>query len=163
MSHRKPPRPNWEKGPGFCRWCGEPVTKPDGSASKRRWHPGCLEAYGIAAWPESARVAVWAKDRGICQGCKTDLAARANETFPSRSIESLRTRLPSWAPAWQADHIRPLIEGAGLDLAFFAVENLQVLCDRCHKRKTAKESAERANARQEVKKTARDHAQTTLL
>lgn len=130
-THRRPPLPHWDKGQGHCRWCGE-ACEPH-----RRWHGPCVTAYKIACWPSEARFAAWVKDKGVCQGCALDLAAAAHAEYPHRAtVESFRKTLPNWGPKWHCDHIRPLIEGDGTDLSFWAVENLRVLCVPCHKKET---------------------------
>lgn len=48
---------------------------------------------------------------------------------------------------WNADHVRPLVGGRGQDLSYFAEDNLQTLCWRCHREKTRKETGERAAKR----------------
>lgn len=49
---------------------------------------------------------------------------------------------PSWNSCWQADHIVPLIDGGG-----HGMDNLQLLCDGCHRKKTAQEATDRARKR----------------
>lgn len=133
MSHRKPPLPaHYRTAPrGICRWCNEPVLNQAGEASKGRWHPACVTAFKLIHWPAETRLAVWIRDRGICRRCGTDLAAAAHAVCPKGDVESLRKRLPSYAPKWQHDHIRPLIEANG-DLSFWELSNVQVLCHECH-------------------------------
>lgn len=144
-SHRRPPLPHWQKGQGFCRWCGE-ACEP-----QRRWHSHCVEAYKIACWPASARFAVWVKDKGICQLCRRDLAAEAHATHAyGETVEHYRKTLPSWAPPWQADHIVPLIEANPADLNHWSLANLRVLCLRCHKGETKALAGRRAKARKEI-------------
>lgn len=146
-AHRRPPLPHWTKGPGFCRWCGK-ACEPS-----RRWHSHCVEAYKIAAWPASARFAVWVKDGGVCQGCRRDLAAEtaAHEwNREGKSANHFRKVLCNWGPAWQCDHIRPLIEGDPNDLTLWTVANLRVLCIPCHKGETKALAARRAKARKEM-------------
>src|SRR5688572_9621649 len=93
-------RPHLHKVPmGQCRWCGGNITNEKGKpAMNRHWHPQCVVEFKIAAWPADARFAAWVKNKGICQGCGTDLAAAAHAIHPSGTVESLRTRIPSWAP-----------------------------------------------------------------
>lgn len=186
MKHRRPPVPHWEKGKGFCRWCGEAVLGRGGAPSDRRWHPACVLAYKLAAWSAEQRRVCWVRDHGVCGVCGRDCAAqerlaigqrhldqwlggraaedRFGDWFRQRrdgteqsarvwlrqELEALR-RERGWPKSgeswWQADHIRPLVDGGGLDLAYFAAENLMTLCCACHKAKTAREAAERAARR----------------
>ena len=46
---------------------------------------------------------------------------------------------------WELDHVVPLIDGGGHDLA-----NLQTLCTPCHQRKTSAEAVDRRVARDEA-------------
>jgi len=149
MKHRRPPVPHWKKGKGFCRWCGEPVLGKGGVPSARRWHPACVDAYKLAAWSAEQRRVCWVRDQGVCGVCGLDTAAELRALMDA---ETWRIRCSARVPyraglLWQADHIRPLVEGAGLDLAYFAAENLRTTCTACHKAKTAREAAERAARR----------------
>ncbi len=140
MSHRRPPLPHWKSPNGQCRWCGEAVLRPDGSLSASRWHPACVTAYKIAAWPAEARFHVWVKNGGVCQGCGLDLAAEAlNGLYKGQTgdIAEMRSTLPSWAPKWQADHIIELVD-SDRSLAHWSLDNLQVLCHSCHAAKSAR-------------------------
>lgn len=150
--HRRPTLPHWNIARGSCRWCGQRIM--DGTrVLARRWHQDCVTAYKIACWPAIARFHVWKRDRGICQGCRLDLAAEsAKHPYNSENLlpDYFRDHVSSWAPAWQADHIRPLIEADPNDLSFWSLENLRVLCDRCHKGETKALAGRRAAARKEA-------------
>jgi len=148
MKHRRPPVPHWEKGAGFCRWCGEAVLNPNGSTSKRRWHPACVSAYKLAAWSAEQRSVCFERDKGVCGVCGLDTVEQIVARYPHMS--QLRAELMcrrSGGAFWQADHIRPLVDGGGLDLEYFAKENLRTTCTACHKAKTKREAGERAARR----------------
>lgn len=119
----------------------------------RRWHVGCLTTYKIACWPAQARFHVWLKDRGVCQLCRTDLAAECaahpynTERLP---IAHFRSVLCNWGPAWQCDHIVPLVEANRSDLSLWGLSNLRVLCVPCHKGETRKLAARLALARKPI-------------
>jgi hypothetical protein len=53
-----------------------------------------------------------------------------------------RDRLPLKHSLWQADHIRPVVEGGG----GCGLDNYRTLCLRCHKRATAALATRRADA-----------------
>ena len=169
-AHRRVKIPH-PPAPGSCRWCGEAVLRPDGTPGRATWHPACVDEYRIQSWPEATRTAAWQQDRGVCQGCGRDLLAEMLRLVGQRVTDELaRTagvsriyRFRTWADqarlhgavrytlaredhrrlvAWQADHRVPLIDGGSKGR-----DNLQVLCDSCHKQKTAREARARADAR----------------
>lgn len=152
MRHRRPPVPHWKKGKGFCRWCGEAVMNLKGESSKGRWHPACVSAYKLAAWSAEQRRVCWERDKGVCGVCgvdSVDLRSRAAATYREQgySDEWIMARLAKSGKLWQADHIRPLVDGGGLDLAYFEASNLMTLCSACHRQKTSREASQRALAR----------------
>ncbi len=112
---------------GWCRVCGQPIVKADGSPNLRRtYHRGepwegrnCLEEYSLT-WSTHAKYRVWERDHGKCVTCG-------------------RQCTDWWmATDWEADHIVPLKDGGG-----FGLDNLQTLCRACHRKKTARENRER--------------------
>lgn len=139
---QSPELENWP-GMGFCKWCGGeifygPEHKKAGQRNTRRcWHradPGdapeneCLFISAIAKGFPAMRIAVRARDHGVCAWC---------------GIVD---------PKWEADHIVPL---RSLDrdlprqeiLAFWCLDNLQTLCPEHHKEKNAREGRQRARMR----------------
>lgn len=146
MSHRRPPTPHWRKGKEFCRWCGE--VSPVG----RRWHPACVSAYLLASSSAEQRRVCWVRDHGVCGVCSFDTAKALRERVgPEQWRIYYSAQVPDRSGRhWHADHIRPLIEGGGLDLEFFTASNLMTLCCACHRAKTAREAGERAAARRRV-------------
>lgn len=120
--HRKPKL--LPRQPGSCRWCGLEIRKPDGSLWVRRtWHPECVDLVAIAKDSAAQRQHCWDKDRGKCNVCG------------KQTCDPTRKKQWNSGDLWQADHIRPLFLGKGLDRAFFAPENLQTICTECHKAK----------------------------
>lgn len=150
-SHRKAPLPeSMKRGrTGWCGWCDKANESTNGKPTRRSWHPACVKAFKLIHWPAETRAAVWIRDRGICQRCKRDIAAEAHAKFPRGTVESLRAMLPSWAPAWQHDHIRPLIEANG-DITFWHLDNIQVLCHPCHVAKGREDNARRRQQKAEA-------------
>jgi 5-methylcytosine-specific restriction endonuclease McrA len=121
----RPETPHWGSPPGHCRWCGEAVTREDGTPNtRRRWHDPCLDEYRFRAWPDEARRVVFRRDHAVCAAC---------------GVDCLGEGLP-----WAADHIVPLADGGPHEL-----ENLQTLCGSCHRDKTSREARERAARRRE--------------
>lgn len=161
---------------GVCKWCGGTIYRRDRQsrivpARQRMWHDGrvvderaepeprCVQEYNRQ--PFDFRGACWVKDGGVCQRCGLDAKA---------ALEAWDAECPRWEdyqnddpedhwgrgdeyhdarrawlarkPTWAADHVHPLIDG-GENL----VANGQVLCDPCHKTKTAEEARERAAKR----------------
>ena len=133
MKYRIPPKPEYFDSvpPGTCRWCNELTgLTPKGKVKTSRWHSHCLQEYKLLFWPTTTRKAVWKRDAGICNECKTQCEKQNN--------------------GWHLDHIKPLIEAKG-DLSFWQMGNLQTLCKVCHKNKTSKEATERAIKRKNHK------------
>lgn len=56
---------------------------------------------------------------------------------------SSRYAFMSWGHLWEADHIKPVVEGGGQ----CGLENLRTLCIPCHKKETRALAARRAEAR----------------
>lgn len=125
---------------------------PNGAASKRRWHPACVSAYKLAAWSVEQRRVCWARDQGVCGVCGLDTAAATRSSCSEDHWRIYHSTLGyrNTGHLWQADHIRPLVDGGGLDLAYFAAENLRTTCTSCHKAKTKREAGERAARRRPV-------------
>jgi hypothetical protein len=104
---------------GTCKWCGGAVEKP-----ARNWHRLCAEEYKILhMWQNT----VWLLTGGMvfhgipCAKC----GATGN-------IE------------W--DHIRPLHENQR-DITAHFLDNIQPLCCKCHKIKTAEQAFRRRKPR----------------
>jgi hypothetical protein len=165
--HRRPPLPHWDKGQGFCRWCGE-ATK-----GKLLWHQGaCLDAFFLATRSASQRRVCMDRDKGVCRACgldtiKQERLARDTVHLVNRLVqmdlrqegnfawndwrrkdamvkEGMKNRglvIPGGA-WWQADHRKPLVEANG-DLSYWAAENLQTLCHWCHAKKSAADNRRR--------------------
>lgn len=120
VKQRKPKTPYWEKGPGFCRWCGETIRNHAGTINnKKKWHEQCLHEYFLRSRPMYARRFIWERDQGKCAKCDTEVKRRYGD--------------------WDLDHIVPLIDGGS-----HGPENMQILCKPCHKVKTSQEAKERA-------------------
>lgn len=133
MRHRKPPKPIHYNNaqPGFCRFCGDPILRENGTLNRRaNWHKPCVKLYRVIYWPQETRKAVLRRDSGICAGC-------------GLVCDDLHE-------PWQVDHVRPLIESNG-DIEFWKLPNLQTLCLDCHSQKTASEATNRAAARRAAK------------
>jgi hypothetical protein len=142
------------------------VLKVDGSASTGRWHPACVTAYKIAAWPAEARVAVYKKDKGRCVCCRlrvgdfrnilnawhwsvrhgvgatVEQSGQAIATL-NRHAARLRTAWESRNRKWQCDHIVEL-KDSDRSLAHWSVANMQVLCCACHAAKSAASRRQRS-------------------
>lgn len=146
---------------GACPWCGEMSGE-----KRRRWHPECVTAYRVACFSGDQRRALWKRDRGICAACGVDTrmvmlrwrairpAARWADV-PNLQPSSVPNRRSWYTPVecrtleWAADHIKPLwSRPAVVPLAdratWWGMENLQTLCDPCHKAKTRAEAGLRA-------------------
>ena len=133
-SYRTPPKPEsyYTSTKGQCRWCGNVITKEDGTINMRKsWHDQCVDEYMIIYHTREARKHVYKRDKGECNYCGKNCGRRR----------------------WDLDHIRPLWEQKGvkekdLDWSYWALDNLQTLCRKCHKEKTKTDTA---NARKSKK------------
>lgn len=130
MSGRQPcfpPTYDADRCDGNCKWCNNPLPRnKDGKISKlRRWHAGCREISWPFFW--GGRVVYWelAQRNGeICAACKQ----------------------PECRPL-EVDHIVALwmVDRDDPDAwKFWLIANLQLLCERCHKAKSAREAKMRA-------------------
>lgn len=168
---RRPPLPHWRSGKGRCRWCGEAVLKPDGTANLRRlWHDDCVRAYKLATSSGEIRRAVWRRDRGRCAACRRQFwrrlvverpplllprdaagGTRCPVAFADGAYSPVSFRKANWqadhaVPLWSVDRALPWAEAVG----YWSLENLQTLCDPCHRDKRVREAAERARLRRQA-------------
>lgn len=130
MKHRTPPKPPYfDSAPkGTCRWCNGDILKNTGERNTRaNWHPKCVQEYKLIFWPAVTRRAVFKRDKGLCAKCGHQCARKYNDV-------------------WHLDHIKPLVESQG-DISYWGLDNLQTLCQPCHKAKTGAEATARAAAR----------------
>jgi hypothetical protein len=144
---RQPPSPDSMKRPavkGTCRWCGEPILKPDGTPATVTWHRACVLIYRIACFSGDQRRAVFNRDNGICAECGTDTLAGLRKPHPHTSYHSYRRM----GRLWHVDHTKPLYEANGR-IEYFLLENMRTLCAPCHAAKTKAEAAARAVARRQ--------------
>jgi 5-methylcytosine-specific restriction endonuclease McrA len=131
---------------GICAWCNEdPVKKP----RKKYCSDNCSESAFIFCYPQSPSAKSWIlvnRQNFACCGCGLSFY----EDFEKRLKHYIETYPQFWAKKqkltlhyfsfnkgwkWQADHIKPIfLGGQGLGL-----DNIQVLCTDCHKRKTKTE------------------------
>lgn len=167
--HRKPKTPNWDKGPGYCRWCGVGIFNKSGKLlGNRRWcSDKCIKTYMVQSDSGFSRRHIFERDKGICAGCNVNLvelkkelkekAKEINKLEKGREIsykeydEKMKEIFgKQWywnqrdpvAAKWHLDHIVPLIDGGS-----HGEENQQILCLTCHKEKTKKEASARAKNR----------------
>lgn len=146
-AHRRPSIRFSDAARGICRWCGKAILHESGEKKgelnrRRRWHPSCVDAYN-ASDPREARRLVRKRDRGICASCGLDTRKLARSVKGRGRTKKLRDLgFKPRRSLWELDHIMPLIDGGGHDLA-----NLQTLCVPCHKTKSAAEAQGRAQLR----------------
>lgn len=145
--HRRPTIQFSDAPRGTCRWCGETILYGAGDKQgrvdlRRRWHPACVDEYN-ASDPRELRRLVRKRDRGVCAACGLDTHALRREVRGKGRTAKLRELgFKRRGSLWELDHIVPLIEGGGHELA-----NLQTLCVPCHRAKSAQETRARACAR----------------
>tara|TARA_B100000424_G_C22576490_1_gene324585 strand:+ start:68 stop:484 length:417 start_codon:yes stop_codon:yes gene_type:complete len=105
------------------------ILNEDGSVNGRKhWHSECATQYMIIYHSREQRAQVFMRDRGVCNHCGKS------------------------SGRWDVDHIKPLVEQRGvseknIDWSYYAMENLQTLCKKCHKAKSKSEVHLRANVK----------------
>ena len=106
-------------------------VKEDGTINERRsWHEDCATEYMLIYHSKEQRAHVRKRDKGQCNHCGVK------------------------AGRWDVDHIKPLWEQKGvsaedLDMSYYSLDNLQTLCKKCHKKKTAEEHRIRAKTKKQ--------------
>jgi 5-methylcytosine-specific restriction endonuclease McrA len=136
--------PFWRAPEGYCRWCGEDIGARlrNGDVDTRaRWHGACVTAYQ-AYFPRVQRERIWQRELGECQGCHRFTPRREARRIDSPERLWARHNDTTHYRRWAVDHITPLWDGGANE-----DPNLQLLCDPCHKAKTAAEAALRAEKR----------------
>lgn len=145
---------------GKCRWCGESCAgeKTRFGGDRIHWHATCRQEFVIIAFPDGARDAVFARDKGICCDCGGDFSQEYifRPEFKARIEDGVSiwnggdhaTYNPIiWVSLWHVDHKVPLWKVRHLPpiqrLAYFKLANMVTRCRRCHDRKTVKETGER--------------------
>ena len=168
QSVRKPPisavlrlHPQGQRG--LCGWCGKPVSETTPVRGwLKYWHDACAFEMGVIESPERARAAVLSRDHGICADCGEDWSERYRfakggevATWWMSNTEErafadqgyYRYTEVIWVSLWHVDHKVPLWKVRHMPplqrLEFFKLANLVTLCEACHQRKSARETAER--------------------
>lgn len=159
---RSPPPPNDDAPRGTCRWCLQPITHEDGKPDRRRrWHHGapakpweprrCLREWQETQ-PGYQVPLLIERDGRRCAECGYDEDAEQApmREWRKRQQDHLFRDGPDAGPApdvplprrLDGDHRVPLADGGANNLG-----NMQLLCEDCHKAKTAREATERAARR----------------
>lgn len=125
--------PRGENGRCLCRWCNLEVP-PGRQTFCSDW---CVEEWKLRSNPGHLRERVFERDRGVCAQCGVDCLAEFRRIRRLRGAAALRARREWNCGArnslWDADHILPVVQGGGeCDLA-----NMQTLCLKCHRIRTA--------------------------
>lgn len=158
-SHRLPSKPPWfdDPGKGNCRWCGKPVTEK----GRRTWHSECIQEYRFLFWPQVTKTIMWERSMGVCADCGSLMShrCRLGEPYDQDGFPRLRHEfynplmrnaavlLPTKKAKFHLDHIIPLADyphDPQDPYAAWRESNLQILCEDCHKAKTAREATKRA-------------------
>lgn len=142
------------------------------------WHDDCKWEFQIVTMPDMARRAVFDRDHGICADCGEDWSEAVRlipDHYVSHSyaVHNPERVTPGPKPntwvflsghgderyvslrevsLWHVDHHNSLESASRLPplqrIEFFKLANLKTRCDPCHKRKSAKEAAQRAHYRE---------------
>ena len=128
MTHRKPPLS--AERPGWCRWCDQPIEprlKKNGQPHARQatMHRECSDDY-------------WRAQNASCH--LNDLRKRDGDRCRQCGPGGKFLEVDHRVPLWKVADLPPANRRQ-----YFMLTNLWLLCSDCHKRKSAKESAERAH------------------
>lgn len=121
------PSPRGPNGEKLCRNCASAL--PPNKQHRHNCSKKCTTEWMCKTSPNIARYHVWLRDKGVCALCSIDSVA--GKTWKWGSPRQNRAR--GTGDLWQADHIKPVIEGGGE----CGLENLRTLCTACHKLETA--------------------------
>jgi len=143
---RFPPKPSWFDDPGHkrCRWCRERV-----SGRRQKWHHKCLVEFQMIFWTDVPKRIVFERQKGFCNECG-NLLARWCYLERKRITSEINSTIHfefNWRSKAHLDHIVPLCDyehDSRDPYAAWRIGNLQVLCVRCHRSKTAREARARA-------------------
>lgn len=146
MSTRRHQRGGWAgtlpKGPNgrnLCRRCSEEVPR----GRRTFCSEACIHEWKLRTDAAYLRQETFKRDLGVCAVCALD-----TKTERSRDErQSWHRRCSGTGHLWQADHIKPVIEGGGE----CGLENIRTLCTACHRAETAALAKRRAQARRESK------------
>lgn len=138
MSRRFPDKP-MRRGPNgryLCRYCDKEITAP-----RRKSFCGndCVHEFLLRRDFTYLRRVVFERDKGVCATCGLDTVKWWREQ--RRTDLTKAAGLHGRMSAWDADHIKPVVEGGGA----CGLDNIQTLCVWCHRQKTA--AANRARKR----------------
>lgn len=162
-SQRKPPLFPYRHL--HCQWCGEaiePRLKKSGEpcAVQAHWHSGCVGEYRAAQNPSLFRDDLAERDGLRCHDCgdpdmswEPEFGTRKSPIELvdwNRDPEKVTRHIPvEYRTMLEVDHIIPLWKVAELPDQqrrwYFTLANLQLRCRDCHKKKSAREAAERAH------------------
>jgi len=148
--------PKGPNGHALCRYCQTEVAPPRRTFCSE----ACVHAWKVESQPAYARSCVAKRDGGVCAGCGVETEAWELAFAAAKRIawsgsgavaevcerwramrQLLRAagRIDSRGHWWEMDHIVEVVRGGGA----CGMDNLQTLCIRCHKVKTARLAAER--------------------
>jgi 5-methylcytosine-specific restriction endonuclease McrA len=154
-------RPAWQKRyacprdlknvDGLCAWCNkEPPTK----RSKRYCSKVCKESANFFCYPQHASTKAFLlihRQNCACARCglsfEEEIAEHIRRRLRMKPGEELKAaeKVTLWQVGyetgnhWHVDHIVPIWKGG----SGVGIDNVQVLCVPCHKRKTAEEAGQR--------------------
>lgn len=86
---------------------------------------------------QTIRRLVWERDKGVCRGCGLECLGGRPFTPEHLALQKDARRGKRSLDTWEADHIIPVERGG----AACGLDNIQTLCVRCHRQKTAAERA----------------------
>ncbi len=155
MTHRQPPLSPYR--PGWCQWCDleiVPRLKKNGEPYRVQpsMHRECATEYWLAQNASKFRPLLIERDGERCADC-----GEAPHSWQPQKPPYIiygwygggKYCRIEWRLMLEVDHKIPLWKVAHLPVAkrreYFKIGNLQLRCPKCHKRKSAKEAADRAH------------------
>lgn len=137
------------EGRNLCRFCSAEVFPPRRTLCSAE----CAHEWMIRTNIRYARRCVRKRDKNICANCKIDCAAlrKMLNALPTseRYEKAEKLGIPKHrafsGSLWDLDHIIPVWENGGI----CGLDNMQILCCKCHAEKSAKEATQRAILKKE--------------
>lgn len=146
----------------LCYYCSQVCDSDNGKCEEGApfCSSACVENWAVQVGLGNApRASLFARERGVCQGCRLDCHAfwlrlrpldamrRRSELLSKmpRLTERRRERIIQWChegDIWQADHKVAVVHGGGESC--MESQNLQTLCVPCHLEKTTQDRVKKA-------------------
>jgi hypothetical protein len=140
--------------PKHCRWCRGALT-----GRRTSWHPECKRQYDLHTALWAMRPYLERRDGNRCHDCAAVPIRTIHDVYmtsqmvtgPDGSVSWIQYQAVQFVTGLQVDHDTPIWATRVLPRAdripFFGPSNARLRCDPCHKAKTKREAATRAQHR----------------